>query len=289
MSGAPSTHEDRPARRRRASWIPAIRALFLGYATLCVSVWFFQRRMLYFPDPSPVPPPSWPGAQQIELESADGVRTFSWYVPPRRGVTLVVFHGNAGHRGNGRADWIDGFVARGLGVFALDYRGYGGSGGRPSEQGFYLDAERAIDWLDANGGGKLVYLGESIGGGVAIEMSLRKPPLALIVQSTFTSIADTARATLPWTRILPLELIISDRFANGEKIARSSCPSLHIHGREDRLVPLALGEEIYRLALDPKELWIVDDAGHNDVVAVAGDEYYDRIARFISTHLRLGN
>lgn len=281
-----SIQTEKRRRSSRGRWLfRIVRPLLVAYVALCLMLLFVQRKLLFIPDPRPVPIPALAGIEDVVLTASDGVKLHAWYVPGERSVTLVIFHGNAGTRGGGRARWIEDLRDLGAGVFILDYRGYGGSEGSPSEEGFYRDAEAAIGWLEERGAPGLVYLGESIGSGVAVEMAVRRPPAALILQSAFTSVVDAARSIYPWMRALPLDFFVRDRFDNLEKIARVSCPSLHLHGRSDSIIPFSLGEALFAAACEPKELWGIEGAGHNDLLFVTGDEYYRRIDRFLRSHV----
>ena len=120
----------------------------------------------------------------------------------------------------------------------LDYRGYGGSEGSPSEQGFYLDGEATLRWLGERGIRDLVYFGESLGCAVAVEMAKRHPPLALILQSGFSSAMDVARQAYPY---LPVRLLMKDRFDSKPKMAKIFCPILFIHGQRDSIIPSEAG------------------------------------------------
>src|SRR5690606_27188888 len=130
----------------RRSWLKlsrlarALRLVLVIYVTLCLASCVFQRKLLYFPDPSPVPVPANAGMEDVTLLASDGVELRGLYLPGERNITIVYFHGNAGNRGGGRMGWAQEQNRRGFGVFVLDYRGYGGSAGSPSEEGFYLDA-----------------------------------------------------------------------------------------------------------------------------------------------------
>ena len=123
-----------------------LAVLYLAFAGL---VYLFQRKLQYFPDPSSVPLPHDPkyrGIETVNLTTTDGLSLFAWHWPGRFTATLVMFHGNAGHRGH-RLEWIEDLHRLGYGVFALDYRGYGGSKGSPSEEGLYRDGEATLRWL----------------------------------------------------------------------------------------------------------------------------------------------
>src|SRR5262245_65887522 len=120
--------------------------MLLAYLGLVLLIYLLQRRLQYFPDSSPAARPLGQDLKRLEelsLQTADGVRISAWYWPGERLENVLMLHGNAGHRGH-RLDWARGFHEFGLGVFLLDYRGYGGSEGSPTEEGLYLDAQAAL-------------------------------------------------------------------------------------------------------------------------------------------------
>lgn len=253
----------------------------LLYFVVTALVYFFQRRLQYFPDRSPVPLPTgerFEGLAEVELVAADGCRLFGWHWPGTRPLTVLLFHGNAGHRGN-RLAWMRELHDRGLAVFCLDYRGYGGSEGSPTEKGFYADATAAVDWLQERDAGELVYLGESIGCGVAVELAVRRPPAALVLQSGFPSVVDVARKVYP---IFPVGLLMTDRFDCAGKIGHITCPLLMIHGEKDSIIPMRLGKALFDAAPRPKEWLMIDGADHNDPMWIDPD-YMKRIDAFLRT------
>ena len=261
-----------------------LRNLAVLYLAFVGLVYLLQRKLQYFPDPTVVTPPYDPkyqGIKTVKLTTTDGLHLFSWYWPERLPLTLVIFHGNAGHRGH-RLDWIDNLHKLGYGVFVLDYRGYGGSEGSPTEQGFYHDAEAALQWLDENRIQNLVYVGESLGCAVAVEMAERRPPVALILQSAFSSALDVARNVYPY---LPVRLLMKDRFDSKPKIAKVRCPVLFIHGERDSIVPPKMGRALYEAANEPKSWLLIPDANHNDLPWVGGKTYWEGIQRFLQQHL----
>ena len=254
-----------------------LAALYLVFAGL---VYLFQRKLQYFPDPASVPLPHNPkyhGIETANLTTIDGLRLFAWHWPGRLPATLVIFHGNAGHRGH-RLDWIEDLHSLGYGVFALDYRGYGGSEGSPTEEGLYRDGEAALQWLGKQGIQELVYFGESLGCGVAVEMAKRQPPLALILQSGFSSAWDVARKAYPY---LPVRLLMKDPFDSKQKMAKILCPVLSIHGERDSIVPLKLGRALYDAANEPKTWFPIPEANHNDLPWVGGKTYLEGIQQFL--------
>jgi len=260
-----------------------IAALAL-YALVLFCAWVFQRRMIYFPDTDDVALPAGPayeGLRDVTLQTEDGVTLKAWYWPGRKPGTLLMFHGNAGNRG-GRLGFAHGIHGLGYGILLPDYRGYGGSGGAPSEDGFYRDAECCLAWLEEEAPGRVVYLGSSIGSGVACELALREPPAGMILQSAFSSLVDVARGAY---RILPVGLFLKDRFENTAKIERAACPLLMIHGDADRIAPIGLARDLYEKAREPKAWIEVPGAGHNDLVFVAGPSYWEALRRFLDTHL----
>ena len=262
-----------------------LRTVLVFYAVIVGCVYFFQRKLEYFPDANRVPLPrgqEYLGLQAVELVTKDGVRLFSWYWPGKRPLTLVYFHGNGGNRRD-RLDWVRDCHRLGYGVFILDYRGYGGSGGTPTEKGLYQDAQAALDWLRKETDQQLVYLGESLGSAVAVEMATRSTPAAVIIQSGFSSAVDVGKHRYPY---LPVNLLMKDRFESLTKIKAVRCPLLVVHGEHDSTVPLSLGRALYEAAPEPKDWFLVPGAAHNDVVEVAGQAYWDRLEAFLQSATR---
>ncbi|MDE2666253.1 MAG: alpha/beta hydrolase [Acidobacteriota bacterium] len=260
---------------------PLLKGLLVIYVVLVGSVYLFQRKLQYFPNADPVPLPqgqAFRGLQEIELETEDGIRLLSWYWPGDRPLTLVYFSGNGGNRAD-RLEWARDFHRLGYGLFLLEYRGYGGNPGTPTERNLYRDAQAALDWLARDPGRKLAYLGESLGSGVAVEMATRAPPAGLIIQSGFSSAADVGQHRYP---LLPVGLLMKDPFDSLPKIKGLSCPLLAIHGDRDRTVPLPLGWALFEAAPEPKEWLMVPGAAHNDVSGVGGQSYWKKIDDFLN-------
>ncbi|MGH7378363.1 MAG: alpha/beta hydrolase, partial [Candidatus Methylomirabilales bacterium] len=166
----------------------------------------------------------------------------------------------------------------GAGVLLLDYRGYGGSGGAPTEEGLYRDGEAAAAWVEAQGLGPLVYVGESLGTGVAVEVALRRPPAALVLQSPFTSLTDVAARHYPY---LPVRLLLKDRYESLEKIARVSCPVLVIHGDRDSIIPIAQGRKLFEAVPGRKAFLEVPGGDHNDPLWDLLPGYAERVGGFL--------
>ena len=260
-------------------------------AMMLILIWAGQRRAIYLPfgdAPSPVEYDV-PDAEQVTIGTADGVQLHAWLVPPRAsatGVTVIVFNGNAGHRGF-RAPLAIALAKRGYATLLLDYRGYGGNPGSPSETGLMLDARAARDWLDSKPGldrSRIVYFGESLGTGVAVKLAAERPPAALILRSPYTSLADIGRIHYPF---LPVSLLLRDRFASIDTIAGVRAPVLIVAGEHDSLIPASNSERLFAAAREPKRLEIIRGAEHNDLALLAGEQMVDVMVQFITGATKL--
>ena len=251
---------------------------------ILVAVYWMQRWLIYHPQPEPVELPSaqhYPGLRDIRLTTSDGVELHAWYWPvDSHGPAVLFLHGNGGDR-SGRISLVQSLQERGYSVLALDYRGYGGSGGSPTEIGLYADAEAAAEWLVDAGHTQLVYLGESLGTGVAVELARRRPPAALILEAPFDSLVKTAQYHFPW---LPVSLLLRDRFESATKVADMPVPLLVIHGDFDEVVPQPRGVALFEAAQKPKTWVPVAEAGHNDLRMKLGDAYFKYIEAFLDEH-----
>jgi fermentation-respiration switch protein FrsA (DUF1100 family) len=174
-------------------------------------------------------------------------------------------------------------AAAGLDVLLFDYRGYGRSTGSPGEEGTYRDARAARAVLLQQAGvdaGRVFYLGESLGGAVAVQLAGEAPPRGLILRSTFTSVKEMARQHYP---VVPAALVV-DAYPSLLRIRTLKAPLLVIHGDRDDIVPLSHGEALFAAAPEPKRLEVVRGAGHNDLLWVAGAAYASTIADWIRDH-----
>ncbi len=240
-----------------------------------------QRKLLYYPSGGPVelpPAAAREGLREVDLTASDGVRLKAWDWPDRKPLTLLIFHGNAGNRGD-RESWLHSLRKTGARIFILDYRGFGGSEGSPTEEGIYRDAEAAVSWLASQGAGPLVYVGESLGTGVAVELAVRRPPAGLILQSAFTSAVDVGRHHYPF---LPVGLLMTDRFDSIAKIDKVDCPVLSIHGEKDSLVPIDLGRRLFERVRGRKEWLSIPGADHNDPFWIVDRRYGESVQRFLA-------
>lgn len=170
----------------------------------------------------------------------------------------------------------------GMSVLLFDYRGYGGNPGTPSEKGLAADARAAQAWLaqqpeiDAD---RIVYFGESLGAAVAIELSLQRPPAALVLRSPFTSLSDVGKVHFPW---LPVGWLLAERYPSIDRIASLSVPVMVIAGDRDDVVPESLSRKLYDAAPDPKRYLLVPGTGHNDPELADGPGMVDAVREFLS-------
>jgi fermentation-respiration switch protein FrsA (DUF1100 family) len=192
---------------------------------------------------------------------------------------VLLFHGNAGNVSH-RLLHAQALSAAGLDTFLFDYRGYGSSTGSPSEQGTYADARAAHRALVSRSDvdpERVVYLGESLGGAVALALAVETPPWGLVLQSTFTSVRAMGRIHYP---ILP-GAIVPDAYPSLERIRELTCPLLFLHGDRDTIVPLSEGEALHAAATVPKRFELFRGVGHNDLVPLAGPRYGEVIASWL--------
>ena len=230
--------------------------------------------LIFFPSRGAPPPPS--GIEERWFRSRDGVRLHAWYAPPPSAAApvLVWSHGNGGNVA-GRQDVLLALAARGLGVLAYDYRGYGKSEGKPNESGVYLDAEAAFDDERALGtpAGRIVCFGESLGGAVSIRLASVRPCAAVAVVSSFPRLRDVAR-----THYGPLAALAGNRFDSASLVGELQIPFFAAHGDRDEIVPYELGEQLFALASEPKHFLPVPGFHHNDIFG--SRELLDALARF---------
>ena len=241
--------------------------VLIGYGGLLLLVYLGQRALQYFPERAHTPPAAagLPEAEEVVLDSSGGERVIVWHIPPRGEKPVVLyFHGNGGSL-RGRVDRFRALAADGTGLIALSYRGYGGSSGRPTEKGLIDDALAAYAFAAARyPASRLALWGESLGTGVAVALAAQKPVGRIVLESPFTSIADIA-AQIYW--FFPVRLLIKDSFRSDLLIGTVTAPFLILHGDKDSIVPIALGDQLYKLITAPKRFVRFPGAGHNELAA----------------------
>ena len=246
-------------------WIVVVAAG--GYGLFAALLYVAQRTMMYFPDTARVMPAraGLAPAEELAIDTADGERIIAWHLPPRDGKPVIVyFHGNGGNLSY-RVARFRALAARGLGIFAVSYRGYGGSSGRPSEAGLVADATAAYrEARSRYAAERLVLWGESLGTGVAVALAAQAPVRALVLESPFASTLEIAQATYPY---VPVAWLMKDQFRSDLRIGKVAAPVLVMHGARDTVIPLASGERLFALAREPKRFVRFPAGGHEDLDA----------------------
>jgi uncharacterized protein len=254
-------------------------------AYLAVLAWMFvyQRQLQYFPDRSR---PQLAGLRQlgvreVSLRTADGLALLAWYLPPGEGRPVILYcHGNGGHIGY-RADRVPPFAGARLGILLLEYRGYGGNPGRPSEAGLFADAAAALDFLRDQGvpPSRIVLYGESLGTGVAVHLAAQQQFGGLVLENPFTSVAAVAQYHYPF---VPAAWLTRDRYDSLSRIGRVTAPILMLQGARDAVVPARFGRALFDAAPGPKQMWTAATAGHEDLARSGG---LDATLAFIERHV----
>lgn len=252
--------------RKNLTTIVICTAIAWLYVVACL--YLFQRHIMYSPSTeTPVlPVNAIDGIRAVTITTEDNLALLAWYIPPQNNQpVLVFFHGNAGHLGYrvGKAQSLQ--RAAGLGMLMLSYRGYGGNLGKPTEQGLYRDGRAAMHFLQDDlhiPPEKTVIYGESIGTGVAVQMATEFKAAALILESPFTGTASVAKNIY---FIIPIDLLLKDRYDNIAKITSINMPLLILHGTDDNIVPQAEGAALYNTASQPKAFASIETGGHNNL------------------------
>ncbi len=270
-------------------WQPlntVIIASLLVVVLLVAAACALQHKMIFFPDRTITRTPDQLGLiyEDVYYETADGVLINGWFIPVEGAErTLLFLHGNAGNLSN-RLEILKLFHELGLSIFIIDYRGYGRSQGTPDEAGTYSDALGAWRYLTEVRGlsdRSIIVLGRSLGGAVATWLASRHTPAALILESTFTSIADMSKY---YSFALPLTPLIRIHYASIDRIGDIQCPVLIAHSPADTIVPFELGRALFAAARQPKR-FLELRGGHNDGFVTTGDAYRLGMRTFIDTHV----
>lgn len=254
------------------NWKYKIAFVFIGYLALTALINLNAASFMYIP-----PPSSYHSSENvIHLRAADGAKIAANYYPNDKAeYTILYCHGNATDIGLIKR-MMEYFQQHGFAVFALDYHGYGLSDGRPSEYATYLDVEAAYDYLVNNLHKKptqIIVYGKSLGAAVAMHLAIHRHVAGLVMESPFLSAYRT------YTQI-PIFLL--DKYRNDSKIDQLSVPLFVIHGVKDRVIPFWQGKKLYEHARVPKQKLWVSGAGHNNVIILANQKYWDAWQDFLS-------
>ncbi|MCV2490750.1 lysophospholipase [Geodermatophilus sp. YIM 151500] len=251
----------------------AVAVAVLVLAAVTGLLWGLQRRLVYFPDTSPVPPAATvlPGARDVVLATSDGLELGGWWLPagaPEAPAVLVA-NGNGGSRAL-RAPLARALSDAGLAVLLFDYRGYGGNPGSPSEEGLARDVRAARAFLvEEVPAAPLLYFGESLGAAVVTGLAVEHPPAGLVLRSPFVDLAAVGSHHYPF---LPVRALLRDRYPVAERVARVDVPTTVVHGGADSIVPPAQSRAVAEAAADLHAVVEVAGADHNDPVLLDGPE-----------------
>jgi hypothetical protein len=237
--------------------------------------------LIFYPDRYPVGNwyPTKINPEDAWIETSDGIKLHGWYVKAKDQKALAVYsHGNGGNI-TGLADYLQILSERlGISVLAYDYRGYGRSNSTPNIAGVLKDAAAATEWLAHREGTtreQIIQIGRSLGGGVAMQTAVREKARALILENTFTSLADMGKRIYPW---LPVRLLMRQDLPSLDTVKQYGGPILIVHGDKDELVPESMGRELYAAANEPKQFVSIVGGGHNDFPP---PYYFLEIERFL--------
>jgi fermentation-respiration switch protein FrsA (DUF1100 family) len=275
----------------RAAWV-ALLVPLLGYGGFVGALAWIENRLVFpvapwtrhltQPDPRLGLRP-----ERVTMATSDGVRLVGWQMGADSSAPWVlIFHGNAGNIGDGgRPEHYARLRALGLNVLTFDYRGYGESEGAPTEAGVYRDAQAALAFLRDSlhvPPERTILFGHSLGSAVAVDLASRVSAAGLILDGSFTSAPDAAGYAYPF---VPVRLIMRNRFASDEKIARATMPKLFLHGEWDRVIPIGLGRRLYQLAGGAKT-FVQLNGGHDDSFILDSAGYFGAISAFLAGYER---
>lgn len=243
--------------------------LFIGIFCVLLVFWlrYFEWRSIFFPtrEISETPQVLNLAYDDIILKTEDGIELNAWFIPApskeaKSQLTVLFCHGNGGNISH-RLDKIAMFCGLGFSVFIYDYRGYGKSEGRASEQGMYRDARAAYQYLvkqEAIAPDAIIVYGESLGAAAAVDLAAQAKVGSLILEGAFSSAKDMAKELYPF---LP-SFVIQSKLDSLSKMNAVSCPVLFIHSQDDEIVPIELARKLYNVAREPKTFLAIE-GDHN--------------------------
>ena len=269
--------------------LSVVKIVAAAYAGLCLLVVARQSKYVYYPDRdlAATPADDKMEYEDVRLQTSDGETIAGWYVPVatnrEQAPVLLDCHGNAGDIGD-RVWSVRTFHDLGLNVLIFDYRGYGQSTGKPTEQGTYLDAMAAWDYLTGEKGfptNRVIVFGRSLGGSVASWLAEQVSPSALVIESAFTSAPDMAGKVFPY---LPGRLLCRFKYDALSHVKKIHCPILIAHSRDDEMVPIQNGRRLFAAANEPK-VFVEMRGEHNSGGLDVDPDYQAILGKFIVEHV----
>lgn len=269
-------------------WI--LLAVAAVYLLILLFVYYQQSSIIYHPQQAIVTTPESVGVpfEEVYFETEDELTLHGWFISvDSTAPTVLFFHGNAGNI-SGRMETLKLFHRLGLNAFIFDYRGYGQSEGRTTEKGTYRDATAAWDYLISERDipkENIIIMGRSLGGSIAAWLSARVEPVAVVLESTFTSAADIAQDIYPW---LPVRWLLKYRYNTMANLDKINAPVLITHGREDQVIPFHHGRQLMDAAKEPKA-FIELSGAHGTGFLETGELYRKNLKKFLEVHTSYGN
>jgi fermentation-respiration switch protein FrsA (DUF1100 family) len=245
--------------------------LYCGFGLI---LYLLQSKFLYCPVRTVCYSPEEFGLEfeEVTLTAADDIKLNGWYIPALNAkFTILFFHGNGGNIMH-RLDNIQLFYNLGLNCFIFDYRGYGKSTGKPTEQGTYLDATAAYEWLTKERKVKpqdIIFFGRSLGGSIAAELARKADVGSMVLESAFTSYVAMGKK-FHW--YMPVKWFARYQYNTLEYIREVKCPVMIIHSPDDEIIPFEFGRQLYIAANEPKK-FVEISGGHNDGFLVSAELY----------------
>lgn len=267
--------------------------LAIAYLGACLFLYLRQNRFIFFPAPVIETTPA-----ELELKyeevwipvnqkSGKVERIHGWWIPSETSSdrVLLYLHGNGVNIG-ANVNHAARFHQLGFSVLLIDYRGYGLSEGSfPTENTVFVDAQTSWNYLVQDRGiapEQIFLYGHSLGGAIAVDLAIRQPNAAgVIVQSSFTTMREMVDYRFHFW-MFPIDLLLTHRFDSRAKISQLQMPVLFIHGMADPEIPSEMSEQLYQVAPQPKRLFLVPDAGHNNVASIAGEAYFQVVRDFLA-------
>lgn len=262
-----------------------------SWLLLAVLIYLFQPKLIFHPHREIEATPALLALdyEELVLTTSDGVAINAWWVPhPAARANLLFLHGNAGNISH-RLDSIQIFHDLGLSILIIDYRGYGKSTGEPSEQGTYIDAETAWHYLIKErklNQDQIILFGRSLGGAIASWLAEKYTPAGLIMESSFTSVADMGNYYYPY---LPTSMLARIKYASIDRIQNIKAPILIIHSKDDEIIPYSHAEQLFTEAVKEKttqKTFMDINGGHNEGFILSGKKYSDGLNQFISNIIK---
>ncbi len=252
-------------------------SILIIYLLIITLFYIFQRNVIYKPLKEKISPSitNITKVKEVKFKTKDGITLNSWYYLPKKDTVILYLHGNSNNIRT-REPYMENYLKSGFGVFLLEYRGYGNNVGTPTEEGLYNDARAAVNFLKKQNikPKDIIVLGESLGTAVAVQLATEYDFKGVILQSPFTSMVNVGAGKYP---ILPVNLLLTDKFLSINKIQKIKSPMLFIHGDKDTLIPVTHMKELYNKFPGIKYKKIYKGYGHSDL-----PDYSDVVIKFIN-------